>query len=534
MEKRTWLAVLLMCAIWFGYVTWFAPIPQKPTTTVTTTTTTASGETKTTEVVSGSLPADATFVDVAPSEGPEYSNANFIVNFSSNGGNVKSLTLQKYKNSVSKTATNIELINHDNAPHLTNILFTNPELVELSKKSFTSEKTGNTVILNAAQSGIALQKAFSFSDNSYVIDAEYKFTFPTADKKEWGYAIIPLGAKNPTYDRNSPLSSWEAVAFQNEKVTRHTVDSIKAEDQVLQGQTGWAAFGNKYFATAIVTQSEINPDVVFTKKQNFTGAYLRYPLVLRDGQKELILKTKIFAGPKDVTVLSQFPAMKKLIDYGTFEFFAHALLAILKFFYGLVHNYGVAIILLTILVRLLFYPLSVKSMRSMKAMQKLSPQIAAIKEKYKDDMKKQNEEQMALFKTHKVNPAGGCLPMLLQLPVFIALYAVLGNSIELFQAPFFGWIGDLSVKDPFYIYPVLMGLAMLWQQKLTPSVGMDPVQQKMMMFMPLIFTFMMINLPSGLTMYIFVSTLLGIVQQISLRDPKSVANVGVPVSGHSK
>ena len=153
-------------------------------------------------------------------------------------------------------------------------------------------------------------------------------------------------------------------------------------------------------------------------------------------------------------------------------------------------------------------------------MQKLQPQIAAIKEKHKDDQKKLNEEQMALFKVHKVNPAGGCLPMLVQLPVFIALYAVLGNSIELFHAPFFGWIQDLSTKDPFYIYPVLMGAAMFLQQKMTPSAGMDPAQQKMMYFMPVIFTFMMINLPSGLTLYIFVSTLLGVLQQGALKDKK--------------
>jgi YidC/Oxa1 family membrane protein insertase len=189
-----------------------------------------------------------------------------------------------------------------------------------------------------------------------------------------------------------------------------------------------------------------------------------------------------------------------------------------------VHNYGVAIILLTVLVRLLFYPLTLKSQKSMKAMQRLQPQIASLKEKYKDEPAKMQQEQMALFKTHKVNPMGGCLPMLVQLPVFIALYAVLGNSIELFQAPFFGWIQDLSTKDPYYIYPVLMGVSMFVQQKLTPAVGMDPAQQKVMMFMPVLFSGMMINLPSGLTMYIFVSTLLGIFQQVMMKDKNAASS----------
>ena len=150
----------------------------------------------------------------------------------------------------------------------------------------------------------------------------------------------------------------------------------------------------------------------------------------------------------------------------------------------------------------------------MKAMQKLQPQITALKEKYKDDLQRFNQEQMALFKTHKVNPMGGCFPMLLQLPVFIALYAVLGYSIELFHAPFFGWIQDLSAKDPWYILPVLMGASMFGQQKMTTTAMMDPVQQKMMYFMPVIMTVFMVKLPSGLTLYIFLSTLLGIIQQL--------------------
>src|SRR5207253_1452732 len=141
----------------------------------------------------------------------------------------------------------------------------------------------------------------------------------------------------------------------------------------------------------------------------------------------------------DYQDLSKTPGLRQLIDYGTFSFLAFPLLDLLRFFYKFVHNYGVAIILLTLLVRLIFYPLQAKAQKSMKAMQKLQPQIAAMKERFKDDPQRMNQEQMALFKAHKVNPAGGCLPMLVQLPVFIALYAVLGNSIELFHAPFFGW-----------------------------------------------------------------------------------------------
>jgi YidC/Oxa1 family membrane protein insertase len=313
------------------------------------------------------------------------------------------------------------------------------------------------------------------------------------------------------------------VSYQNESLSRSPLAKITAE-KVQQGNTAWLAFGNKYFAMAVSNNgSTINPDIVQTKQDNFVGAYLKYPLVLKEGQKEILIPIRYYLGAKDYNEL-EGARMLGLIDYGTFAKLAFPLLWLLRTFYGVVHNYGVAIILLTILVRMLFYPLTLKSQQSMKAMQKLQPQIAALKEKYKEDPARMQKEQMALFKTHKVNPMGGCLPMLVQLPVFIALYAVLGNSIELFQAPFFGWIQDLSTKDPYYIYPVLMGVSMFIQQKLTPNVGMDPAQQKVMMFMPVLFSFMMINLPSGLTMYIFVSTLLGIIQQLMMKDKKAASS----------
>jgi YidC/Oxa1 family membrane protein insertase len=156
-------------------------------------------------------------------------------------------------------------------------------------------------------------------------------------------------------------------------------------------------------------------------------------------------------------------------------------------------------------------------------MQKLQPLISSLRERYKDDPQAMNRETMALWKEHKVNPLGGCLPMLLQLPIFFALYRVLGQSIELYQAPFFGWIHDLSLKDPLYVLPVLMGISMFIQQKTTPTT-MDPNQAKFMQFLPLIFVFMMVNLPAGLTLYIFINTLSGIIlQQIFMHDRKAAA-----------
>jgi YidC/Oxa1 family membrane protein insertase len=197
------------------------------------------------------------------------------------------------------------------------------------------------------------------------------------------------------------------------------------------------------------------------------------------------------------------------------------MLELMKFFYRVIPNYGVAILLLTLLVRLIMFPLQHKSMKSMKKMQELQPYLKGLQEKYKNDKEKLNKEMMQFMKTHKVNPMGGCLPMLLQLPVFIALYKVLGNAVELYKSPFIFWISDLSSKDPYYVLPILMGIMMFLQQKMTPNPTMDPTQAKMMLFfLPVIFTIFMLSLPSGLTLYIMFSTLLGIVQQYMMNKNK--------------
>ncbi len=183
-----------------------------------------------------------------------------------------------------------------------------------------------------------------------------------------------------------------------------------------------------------------------------------------------------------------------------------------NYFYGMTGNYGWSIIILTFLIKLVFFPLSHKSFKSMKGMQKIQPYVKIIQERNKDDRQKMNQELLDLYKKHRVNPLGGCLPMLLQIPVFIALYHALFFSIELRGAPFMLWIQDLSVSDPYYVTPVLMGATMFLQQKMTPMVG-DPIQQKIMMFLPIVFTFLFLTFPAGLVIYWTVNNLLTISQQ---------------------
>jgi YidC/Oxa1 family membrane protein insertase len=206
--------------------------------------------------------------------------------------------------------------------------------------------------------------------------------------------------------------------------------------------------------------------------------------------------------------------LDKAVDFGIWSIIAVPILRGLQYFYDFFQNYGLAIIFLTILMRFLTFPLQYKSFKSMKKMQVIQPELKEIKEKFKDDPKRIQQETMALFKKAGANPLGGCLPMLLQMPIFFAFYKVLFTSVELVDAPFYFWITDLSEKDPFYILPVLMGLAMFLNMKLTPSTTADPAQQKVMMLMPVMFSIFMINLPSGLTLYILVSTVVGMLQQL--------------------
>jgi YidC/Oxa1 family membrane protein insertase len=201
------------------------------------------------------------------------------------------------------------------------------------------------------------------------------------------------------------------------------------------------------------------------------------------------------------------------VNYGFFQTIGQLIFKLMQAIHKVTGNWGVAIILLTILVRILVLPFNMMSYRSMKGLTKIQPQLKSIRERYPNDKVKQNEETLRLMKEAKANPLGGCLPLFLQFPVFLALYQVLGQSIELYKAPFGLWIHDLSLKDPYFILPVLMGCTLFVQQKITPNT-MEPAQQRVMMILPFLFAIMMATLASGLTLYIFVSGLFGVLQQL--------------------
>lgn len=294
----------------------------------------------------------------------------------------------------------------------------------------------------------------------------------------------------------------EYLFYKNSELEKFSVGS----EEKGEGTFDWAAVDFNYHVMAVIM-----PKKVIGKYSSNEQGQLNFDLVNAAKSFEYSV---VFA-KKNYDTLAQYGGkLEHSVDFGFFAILAVPILRGLQFFYDFIPNYGVAIIFLTLIIRLITFPLQFKSFKSMKQMQKIQPDLAKLKEKYKDDPQRMQKETMELFKKAGANPLGGCLPMVLQMPVFFAFYQVLYNAYELVEAPFAFWIHDLSIKDPMYVLPVIMGIAMFGQTKLNPSATSDPMQKKMMLFMPVVFTFIMKDLPAGLNLYIFVSTVFGIVQQL--------------------
>jgi YidC/Oxa1 family membrane protein insertase len=376
--------------------------------------------------------------------------------------------------------------------------------------------------------GIGYTKEFLFRRDSYVIDIEYRVE--NSDESPWtGFMYAQLNQTAPQSEGGigsmARLPSYTGGAIYTPENKYEKIDLDDMEEQALQleTQSGWVALLQHYFVGAWLPQPD--RDYEFYTDVTPSGQGSQYKI----GYKTLnsvsvapgqtgTLNAAIYAGPKEQQRLARVEDERGItglgltVDYGWLTFIADPLFWVLAQIYRFVGNWGWAIILLTILIKALFYPLSAASYRSMAAMKKLQPRMATLKERYADDKQKFQVEMMALYKKEKVNPAGGCLPILVQIPVFIALYWVLLESVELRQASFALWWNDLSSPDPYYVLPLLMGGSMFLQQKLNPQ-PVEPMQQKIMMIMPVVLTIMFISFPQGLVLYWVVNNILSIAQQ---------------------
>jgi YidC/Oxa1 family membrane protein insertase len=285
-----------------------------------------------------------------------------------------------------------------------------------------------------------------------------------------------------------------------------------------QGGIGWYAFEGEYFATLVIpppSEKNLTLTVKGNEKNLLNSNLVSSPFSIAPKQGVKI-PYRIYMGPKEIGALKELGVeAEKLVDFGFFTVVAKPLLWFLKLTNSFTKNFGVDILILSILIKIIFLPLTQISFKSMKEMQKVQPEMARLKETYKNDKARLQQEIMLLYKRRKINPMSGCLPMLIQIPVFIALYNALQNAIELRHSPFLLWIRDLSAKDPIYVTPLIMGATMVIQQKMTPTAA-DPAQAKMFMLMPIMFTFLFLNFPSGLVLYWLVNNVLSIAHQYYL------------------
>jgi len=448
--------------------------------------------------------------------------------FTTSGARLKSLELRHYSTTTDRESPPLQMIQYAVADKLplgvalvgAQQLSDGAVLYQADQTSLDIPATGSgTLTFTGTLAGATVRKRIEMRGDRY----DWTLDVDVANPPE-GYTELAVAweeGMNPAGPAAAEVVFDSVMALQGGKLHTTPFTSLN-EGLLLQSDIGWLAFSGRYFLAALVPQvEETNPLRVWSRLSEGTvEAQLLF------SPKRFTLRSEVYVGPKDIDHLEAVGhGLRRAIDLGWFTFVALPMLQALRFLHRFTGNYGVAIVLLTVIIKLLFYPLTKKSFESMKAMQKLQPEMAKLREQLQDKPEEMNRAIMELYKRHKVNPLGGCLPMLLQLPVFVGLYSALQNAIELRHAPFMGWITDLSAPDrlgsiqlPFVEHPgipvltLAMGVSMFIQTWMTPSAA-DPAQQRIMMIMPIMFTFMFINFPAGLSLYWLVNNVLTIAQQ---------------------
>jgi YidC/Oxa1 family membrane protein insertase len=557
MDKRTILAVVLSLAVLLIYQVFFfkAPVqkqaaPAQESKQASIDTAAKSPVTPITAATKKFAAKQTTVKKEAAPKDIKVETENYTAIFSTRGAALKSFQLKGYqkecikctadiypviKNSLTGTkqpakAENkepIELVAvNESMPYPLAITFPEsaPEITadsvydaDVTNLDLKNSKEKQRLIFSRIFNGIKVEKIFIFNPENYSIELDVKVSNLTdipltqTPHLNWYQYVDPKQAVD-SYSNEGP------VAYVSKSIKRNKSADISAETS-LGPDVSWGGFEQKYFMAVIIPQDPSLTSINMSKNgNNMVSVEIKGTKSIIPPNQSDSLKYALFIGPKDYTLLKkQGISLEEAIEFDSFipglKWLSIGLLIFIKFLYQYISNYGVAIIILTILIKLIFWPLGNISYKSMKEMQKLQPKLAELKEKYKNDQAKIGQETMALYKAHKVNPLSGCLPMLIQIPVFIGLYNTLLYAIELRHSPFFWWIQDLSAKDPYYITPIVMGATQFIQQKMTPTTG-DPNMAKMMLIMPVVFTFIFLNFPAGLVIYWLLNNILSIGQQI--------------------
>ncbi|MCW3481058.1 membrane protein insertase YidC [Neisseriaceae bacterium JH1-16] len=540
-SKRLIAFIVLSMGILLGYQEFFAPkTPPKPAITATSGAPAAPGTAPTSPAADAAKLTSGQRITVTTDV--------LKAQIDTVGGDLRGLDLLKHDSAEDATKPFELLTDKGGRVYVAQtglIAASNPAL-PTHKTVFTADKTSYTlngdsveVKLTAPEAnGVKVSKVYTFKKGSYEIGVRYDLTNTgTAPVAPTAYFRLLRDGKAPEGEgRFAHTFTGPAVYTTDGKFQKVTFDDLTKGkgDYVKNADNGWVAMVQHYFVSAWLLNPLDGKGVCanaqacqFDLKANgsdlFSAAALVNLPTLAPGASESIT-VPLYAGPEDYnTLVATADGLERVKDYGMVHIFASPLFWLLTKLHGLVQNWGWAIILLTIIVKAVFYPLTAASYRSMGKMKALAPRLERLKEQHGDDRMKLQQAMMEMYKTEKINPLGGCLPILIQIPVFIGLYWALLASVELRQAPWVGWIHDLSRPDPFFVLPVLMAVTMFAQTFLNPPPA-DPMQAKMMKIMPIAFSAMFFFFPAGLVLYYFVNNLLSITQQWHINRQIGKAN----------
>lgn len=548
MQIRALLAVIISLIILLIYQSYFAPsppAPEKPAAEKAQTAPPAKEEpvkaVSPGEKIPGAPPVPAArpapAIKAEAGKDITVDTPFYTAVFNTRGARLKDFRVKKYLDKIGDGAKPINLatenlgteypfgidVTHANFPFSPDLLFrVNAETLELGP----DRKEGELVFTWASPEGLKLTQQMVFHAESYRIDISLQMVNLSSQVVEgrptllWAGKLPPPSSGGgmaciPGSGGSSSAATPPFTALVKKEFKEIELGDLKGGEKRFTENVQWGGFQDQYFLAAFIPQKSEGTELIL-KKVSDTAVEMRMagPKASLSPGTQFSQSYLMFLGPKDLDTLKAFGSdLDKALDFGWFDIVAKPMLWAMKFSYQYVGNYGLAIIILTILIKIIFWYPTHLSMRSMSEMKKLQPEMAKLREKFKDDKEKMNKELMELYRRYKVNPMSGCLPMAIQIPVFFALYKVLLYSIDLRHAPFYWWIKDLAAADPYYISPILMGGSMFIQQWMTPTTG-DPTQAKMMLIMPVVFTFMFLSFPTGLVIYWFFSNLLSIGQQL--------------------
>ncbi len=542
---RTLLAIALSFLILLGYQYLFVPPqPEQPPAPATAPPTEQAGPVAAEPATVGSPDMATAVAEDANARDITVETPLYTAVFSEQGGGIKSFRLAKYRSGSARDSGPMELSSKAN-PAARPLLFSIgsgtgaslPLYKAAADKNLVQvrEGQGELVMHTALPEGIEVERRIRFSSDSYLMAVDYTLKnitdrpLPISPSLIWHSRPFPHISPPTSYLFAGP------VAYVNNELLEVKAKELNKGPLIRQGTVNWAGYSDSYFITAVMPDSGAPLTLTIQGTEKDSRSILSQGTETLSPAASKTYSYTLYMGPKKLTMLQAAGHhLAQAVDYGWLDLIAKPMLWLLNFFHGFTKNYGIAIILLTIVIKLAFWPITQKGMKSMKNMQKLQPKIAKLREKFKDDPARMNQEMMGLYKTYKINPLGGCLPMLIQIPFFFALYRVLMAAIELRHAPFTLWINDLSAPDRLWlgfdipylhglpVLTLLMGLSMYLQQKMTPSIA-DPTQARIMQLLPIVFTFMFINFASGLVLYWFVNNLLSMLQQYLINRSGSKA-----------